>query len=46
MPSVQNIGTRKASPNEKVKIAHESLVHEFYTKTSSNDFLLLILKLL
>lgn len=46
MPSVQNIGTRKASPNEKVKIAHESLVHEFYTKTSSNDFFIIDFKTL
>lgn len=46
MPSVQNIGTRKASPNEKVKIAHESLVHEFYTKTSSNDFFVIDFKTL
>lgn len=45
-PQEQYIGTRKASPNEKVNIAHESLVHEFYTKTSSEEFFIIDFKTL
>lgn len=37
-PMSQKKGNRIASPTERIRLAHESLVYEFNLKTHSNDF--------